>query len=142
MDKFDELWKLHPSERGKIIMYGKEQVSCRYHKSYLKTPEYDPEEKHSYMFSGFDNDKNNERLPDQVVPLLEFVNADQKNPYNQIVINWYENGQDYIAFHSDCTIGMRDFEDITIISLDNNSNDNNSRIFELKVKELTETPLY
>ncbi len=120
-DNFEELFALHPEERGQVILNKQETIvidSPRYHKSYGQTPPYDPIKKHSYMFTGLNNqDQRNDPLPALFQPFLDFVNENNPTPYNQVVVNWYANGEDYIACHSDCDDGMVDGYDIASITL-------------------------
>ena len=48
---YEELFSLHPVERGKVIMFGQEIISPRWHRSYLKTPKRDTKAKRSFMYS-------------------------------------------------------------------------------------------
>ncbi|NME71250.1 alpha-ketoglutarate-dependent dioxygenase AlkB [Flammeovirga aprica] len=114
---YGKLFGLHPVERGKVIMYGKEMTSSRWHQSYLKTPQHDIKAKRSYMYAGI---KPYEELPlpSEFQVYLDFVNEHEKeNKYNQAIVNWYADGSDFIAEHSDCQIGMKANAGISIISL-------------------------
>lgn len=87
---FDELWNLHPEKRSTIIMRGKEIEVPRWQESYGKDYYYSGklhighEISHSYF-------KN----------LLQFVQSHSKKNYQQILVNWYSNGDNYIGHHSD-----------------------------------------
>ena len=115
-NNFNILFNLHPTTRGKIIMFDKEVDSSRWHQSYLKTPKYDPNRKCSYMFSGIENNEYiNTPLPEEFTKYYNFMkNIDPK--YNQVVGNWYENKEDHIAFHSDCELGMINNAVVSILS--------------------------
>lgn len=39
------------------------------------------------------------------MPIYEYVKKIDER-YNQVIVNWYEDENDYIAPHSDCQIGM------------------------------------
>lgn len=57
-------------------------------------------------------------MPTPFQSFLDFLN--EKEPvdkYNQVIVNWYENGKDYIAPHSDCQNKMIPNAGITIITL-------------------------
>ena len=90
-EKFDEIWNLHPTERGTGIMFGKEVTFPRWQESFGR----------SYYFTG----KNHTSRPIDTHPfleeILEYVNSQESTTYDQILINWYENGLDYIGLHSD-----------------------------------------
>lgn len=53
--------------------------------------------------------------------------------FNQCIINWYPNNENYIAYHSDCTLGMIEKANIAIITL--TQNDTVHRIFQIKPKK-------
>lgn len=68
------------------------------------------------MFAGKDATSIRDPLPDAFLPFLEHVNRNGAD-YNQVVINWYKDGQDYTPQHSDCEEGMKESADIVIVSL-------------------------
>lgn len=117
-DHYQELFDLHPENRGKVILYNEEIQSSRWHRSYLETPVRNPDHsKTSYMYSGSDF-YDDLSLPHPFQPFLDFLNETQGNdPYNQVIVNWYANGNDYIAAHSDCRLGMQTEAEIAIITL-------------------------
>lgn len=87
----NELWALRPSEPNKITMYGKTIDTPRRFKVYGKT----------YKFNGM-ADEAEETIPDLVLPYLNIINI-MDNGYNSVLINWYEDGGEYIGYHSDKT---------------------------------------
>ena len=114
---FEALYDLHPQDKHKIIMYENEVPVFRYSKSYLNTPiNLDHTKTRSYMYSGLITDENTDPLPDLLVPFYDYIKTiDPK--YNQVICNWYENGKDYIASHSDCQRGMISNASVAILSL-------------------------
>lgn len=98
-------------------MHEKEVEVSRFSKSYLQTPN---NLKHtatrSYMYSGFDTSKNNEKLPYIFNSFYYFMKRED-NRYNQVIVNWYRNEEDFIAPHSDCQRGMVENSKISLISL-------------------------
>jgi len=118
-DNFNEMFDLHPKERHNIILRMEQVEVYRWQQSYLQTPpHYDVEvlKTKSYMFSGFDTSNNTIALPDHFKIYYHYIKS-QDNRYNQVVANWYKTGDDYIAYHSDCEIGMIPDAEITTISL-------------------------
>jgi alkylated DNA repair dioxygenase AlkB len=118
---FDELFALHPNERHRIISKtGEDYEVFRWQMSYLKTPDYNASEEyfktHNYMYSGLDTSKNNDDLPNLFAPFYEFAKK-QDDRYNQVVINWYDANNDYIAFHRDCQRKMLKDVPIMVITL-------------------------
>ncbi len=134
---YQELYDLHPENRGKVILYDEEIQSSRWHRSYLKTPVRNPNNtKSSYMYSGL-HFYDNLSLPLQFQPFLDFLNETQEqDPYNQVIANWYANGNDYIAAHSDCVVGMKKEADVAIIVFC--ANDRDARELQFIAKNLKE----
>lgn len=139
---FSEMFNLHPPERQKIIMYNKEVEVSRYQQSYLNTPSYTPNllKSRSYMYSGFDTSKNNTDLPAKFKKYLDFVNSLGRGIYNQVTINWYSDGSDYIALHSDCEEKLKHHSPIIIITL--NEHDTYLREFIIRSKFDNENVIY
>ena len=128
----------HPENKLKIIMFNTEIDTCRYQQSYLHTPEINEKyiKKHSYMYSGFDISKNNTDLPEIFKPYYEFMKA-KDDKYNQAIVNWYEDNNDYIAEHADCTRKMLPNGKISIITF--NKNVYESRILKVIPKKGTQS---
>ncbi|HUM53002.1 MAG TPA: alpha-ketoglutarate-dependent dioxygenase AlkB [Chitinophagales bacterium] len=118
-NQYRSLFNLHPNERGKVVMHDEEVQSPRWHKSYMHTPMLNLiHAKKSYMYSGKELIGNDLSLPNLFQPFLDFINKTERNDqYNQVIVNWYLNGQDYIAAHSDCQIDMKPNAEISIITL-------------------------
>jgi alkylated DNA repair dioxygenase AlkB len=115
---YQELFDLHPLQRGKIVSYHDAEIdSPRWHRSYLYQPERELHAKATYMYSGID------RFDDLALPLpfqkyLDFLNEKETTgKYNQVIANWYTDGEDFIAPHSDCQKGMLPDADIAILTL-------------------------
>jgi len=136
-EHYQELVDLHPQKRGKVILYDEEIQSSRWHRSYLKTPVRNPNNtKSSYMYSGSDF-YDDLSLPQLLQPFLDYLNEPQeKDKYNQVIANWYENGNDYIAAHSDCRVGMKPEAEIAIIIV--YANEEDARELQFISKNLTE----
>lgn len=118
LTNFDQMFNLHPPNKHKIIMYMKEVKVSRWQQCYLNTPKYELDilEKQSYMYSGYNTSKNNNELPELFQIYYDYITTFDKR-YNQVVANWYLDKNDYIAYHSDCEIGMIPNAEISIISL-------------------------
>lgn len=138
-DTFCDMWKLHPKEKHKIIMYEKEVEVNRYSQSYLHTPnDLSHTTKCSYMYSGYDTSNNNKDLPSEFKPYYEHM-LKKDNKYNQVIANWYEDGNDYIAPHSDCQKNMINDYIISILSLYPKKDEKDYRYLELTPKNHTIT---
>lgn len=89
-DTFERLWNLHPEELGKVTIYGKEINTPRWQQSYGKP----------YRFSGKDHEAQpiNDKY---LISLMDWVRSDSGIDYNQLMINWYKDGNHYIGKHSD-----------------------------------------
>ena len=116
--EFKTLWNLRPSTRTEV--YCKRlnggTPAHRFYKSYGIVPTR-RETASTYMFSGDGKASRNE-IPLELKPVMDFMNQNRspKEIYNQVVINWYEDGADYTPFHVDCLDGMRN-EEVAIVSL-------------------------
>ena len=87
------------------------------------------------MFCGSrDLTKINEPVPEAFKPFLDFMN-EGTTTYNQMVVNYYKDGSEFIPMHSDCKVGMVDDASITVIHLDNGEPDEPRRIFMLRARE-------
>lgn len=84
---FEQLWNLHPREYNTVIIYGKSINTPRYQQAYEKP----------YYFSG----KLHQALPLPNEYKCFYDWAKTRDPYNSVLINWYEHGQHYISKHSD-----------------------------------------
>jgi alkylated DNA repair dioxygenase AlkB len=116
-ENYQSLFEIHPLERGKVIMNNEEIVSPRWHRSYLHQPELGSTHKSSYMYSGIEGFEDL-ALPTPFQKFLDFLNQKEPlNKYNQVIANWYADGTDYIAKHSDCQKGMVPNADIKNITL-------------------------
>lgn len=114
---YQEMFDLHPIERGKVVMFGEEVNSPRWHRSYLKIPSHNIRKERSFMYSGKEFYKDLS-LPSKFQGYLDFLNKkEDQEKYNQVIVNWYADGNDFIAAHSDCQIGMKAGAGISIITL-------------------------
>lgn len=137
MKNFNEMFALHPEKKHKIIMFLEEVEVNRWQQSYLNTPSYEMNtlRTQSYMYSGFDVSNNNNQLPKKFQIYYDYMKSIDKK-YNQVVANWYQDKNDYIAYHADCEDGMIPNAEISIISLyENDVNDSeNYRTFSFMPK--------
>ena len=116
-DVYDRLFELRPSERGKVVLMGETKDSPRWHQSFLKTPEWDDDFAClSYMF-GSRKTSVDTPLPIELQPFLRHVNEGLRVPFNQVVVNWYEDGLDHTPSHTDCEKGMVPGAEIAILTL-------------------------
>lgn len=133
---FNIMWNLHPTEKHKVINTGEEIDAYRYSQSYLNTPSITESiisGNDSYMYSGFDTTNNSLELPEVFQPYYNYMKSiDVK--YNQVVANWYEDGKDYIAFHSDNQYNMISNPKVAIISF-YSYDETNFRDFYIKAKQ-------
>lgn len=87
---FDEIWNLHPETQHVIVIHNKAVKQPRYTQSYMR----------DYNYSG--TSAKAKELPKELEPLYE--QAKLYDPrFNQMLVNWYENGAHYIGAHSDDT---------------------------------------
>lgn len=133
---FDTLWNLHPKLKHTIVHNNKENAVYRYSQSYLQTPPIDDNyinKQHSYMYSGYDTEDNNNALPTEFEPYYNHMKSlDSK--YNQVIANWYEDKDDYIAYHSDCVYNMIPNAKISLLSFYDCDKINEDNIRRLIIK--------
>ena len=91
---FETLWSLKPEKRGVVRMFGKETEVARWQQAYDRP----------YYFSGMTHDAV--PLPKEFKPFLDELRASDYNDFcstgfNEVLVNWYEDGSDYIGPHSD-----------------------------------------
>lgn len=91
-DLYKDLWNLHPQDYAEIKIFGKTFQTPRWHQSYGK----------SYKFSGISH-KCSPIKHRYLKKLLNWVNSDNKTgaTCNQILVNWYRDGNHYMGEHSD-----------------------------------------
>lgn len=132
---YKELFQAHPQNETPILRYCKtkhewiETASHRWNQSYLKTPKKDLNVKESYMFSGLDDSTINDPLPAVFQPYYEYMQL-KDSKYNQVVLNWYDPTS-YIPRHTDCEAGMIKNHTISMLNI-NEHTDDTDRLFKLK----------
>lgn len=114
---FDRAFELHPGERDTIKINGKESKVPRWQQSYGEIHEAKP-------------------LPDIYQRLVEEILQETGGPKpNQFLVNWYQNGSDYIGAHSEderqMVRGPRGESTVYSVTL---QEDPGNRIFRLKPK--------
>jgi len=149
-DLLKNIIKTNNCNKSNVMVFNKdysnpkllEERTHRWFKSYLNTPNYDNNSNKSYMFGGLDKNEINDGLPKLYYPYYDYFKKINTR-YNQIVVNYYENNEDFIPMHRDWTYNMVPNYEITILTL-NNRNSNVNRIFtfeNIKTKELTSVEL-
>lgn len=86
---FEQLWDLHPEQYGQVRMMGK----------IVETPRWQQTYGHDYYYTGMLHHAL--PLPEPFKPFLDWANTLGYNEFNQVLINWYQDGQHYIGKHSD-----------------------------------------
>lgn len=102
---FDIFWNLHPADRSEIIMYGEPVKIPRFQQAYLR----------DYKFSG--TTSKIVELPSVFQPYLDYANTLGYGEFNSFLVNWYENGENYIGSHSDSAVGLVPGSPIITITL-------------------------
>lgn len=92
LQDFQELWNLRPEKSNTIFIFNKEIEIPRKQQCYGK----------SYNFSG------KEHVSLDIPPIIQYyidlaneIDEDKTNLFNMALVNWYENGNEYIGYHSD-----------------------------------------
>jgi alkylated DNA repair dioxygenase AlkB len=106
-EDFEALWEKHPDAFGKVNMMGRVIDTPRWQQSYLR----------AYNYTGMMHDPL--PLPEEFQCALDWANAlyPREWTFNQVLINWYENGLHYIGSHSDDTRQLVPHSPIVSISL-------------------------
>lgn len=88
--KFEDLWKLCPTERGTVYILG----------NLIETPRFTRSYGVDYAFAGTVSEGY--PLPDILVPLKKYIDNTFGNggKFN-VLVNWYPDGHSYIGKHSD-----------------------------------------
>ena len=87
---FQRIWNLHPDDYTIVKIYGKD----------IKTPRWQKSFGQSYYYSGYLH-KASPITDPFLLLILGTIQQDSKQPYQQMLINWYQDGQHYIGWHSD-----------------------------------------
>jgi alkylated DNA repair dioxygenase AlkB len=101
---FEHLWALRPPELGEVIIMGER----------LRTPRWQCSYNAGYFFSGLYHP--GEPLPEILAPYLRWANGLGLGEFNQVWVNWYQNGLHYIAKHRDGEPRMRPMSPIVSVS--------------------------
>ena len=88
---FNALYNLKPDSKDSITVFGKSIELPRYHRGFNK----------EYKLPGDLITIPGENLPSELQPFLEFVNTLGLGVFNQCLMNFYDDGEMYIGFHTD-----------------------------------------
>jgi len=118
---FAAIWALHPANYNQIKIYGKMVTMPRYTQTYLK----------NYTYSGVEHIAL--PLPDILQPFFEWANNLMDGmQFNQVLVNWYQDGSHYIGAHADNERQL--VRDYPIISISLGA----ERLFRIRDKETKE----
>lgn len=121
---FKKIWELHPIERSEIKIYGKIMKVPRFQKSYMR----------DYNFSGAIS--VSDPLPNILKPFLSWANKLGYGEFNQFLLNWYENGENYIGSHADDESQLLKNSAIITITLCEKGDFRTFRIRDIKTKTI------
>ena len=128
--EFEVLWNLHPEEKGKVKIMGKELETPRWQQSYLQ----------EYWFSRMNH--KSLPLPKEVQKYLDHANSFPYckemgvKSFNSGLLNWYKDGLMYIGSHSDDTgnLSLNKKKETLVWSISLQEEFGLSRIFRVKPK--------
>jgi alkylated DNA repair dioxygenase AlkB len=89
-EDYDRLWLMHPAQVNTIKIYGKETPLPRWDKVYG----------HDYNYSRTDH-KSEEMTDPSILRMVDWAQNDSGYIFGGIIMNWYQDGRDYIGKHSD-----------------------------------------
>jgi len=106
-DQFEELWNQHPEEKEKVIVFGKIYDMPRFVRTYGKDYTFSNVEHYADPLDAIIID-NKPFLSDAI----KYLEKHRNITYNQVLINWYQDGQHYIGAHSD---DEKQFDNYTVL---------------------------
>lgn len=123
-EEYKILWTSHPKERNEIFIFNK----------YYKVPRWQEAYGKNYFFSG--NTAIAKPITEQLKKYLNWANMNEiKNGrnggLNGILVNWYQDGEHYIGWHSDDESQLDKKAPIYTISL------GSTRTFRIREKKNT-----
>lgn len=130
-DEMNELWEMHPTEFKKLRIFNKEYDTPRWFQSYGQ----------SYKFSGHEYPAL--PIPEIIQKYLDYANSlpqyhgTSNAKFNMCLINWYEDGNHSIGYHSDdeTQIVKNKEGECEIFSISFGQ----TRLFKLQSKDKTDT---
>lgn len=124
-DNFETLWQLCPKERGKVMVFG-EKLTPRFQQSYIR----------DYTFSGIESKAI--PLPSVLEKYLKLVNSivEYGGGFNQVLANFYPDGNSYISSHADSTVQLIPDSPIVTITI---CQDREERTFRIRTKDTNKT---
>lgn len=134
------LKQLEPQDLGKVSVFNKETKSYelkpifRKYQSYGVSPSFQETGK-SYMFNN-----QSDLIPNELQSYLAFAQSLNPN-YNNIYVNWYDSGENYIEPHSDCTYQLIPNSTIIIINLNEGAYERTFKIQHKNGGEIREIKL-
>eukprot|EP00667_Euglena_gracilis_P019295 EG_transcript_20667 len=103
--QFEVLWALHPAEYGEVVIMGRLTPTPRWQQSFGL----------GYRFSG--RQHTAAPIPPLLEPLLAWASSLGLGPFNQVLLNWYQNGHHYIGKHRDDRTQLVPHSPVVSISL-------------------------
>jgi DNA oxidative demethylase len=93
-EQYQSLWDSHPVERNEIFIFNK----------YHKVPRWQQAYGQNYKFSG--NTSIAQPITEMLEKYINWANMNEKKQgriggLNGILVNWYQDGEHYIGWHSD-----------------------------------------
>ena len=103
---FERAWEQKPVDRGTLQMHGNTVTIPRWNQSYIRP----------YYFSGKLHPAA--PMPDAFLPLYEWTReCFSSEKFNQMLVNWYQDGNDYIGAHADAERDLVPHSPILSVSL-------------------------
>lgn len=118
---FDAMWNLHPEDHHQVMTPAGLKPIPRFQTSYLR----------DYAFSG-NVSKAPKELPKEFKPLLRWANNQGYGQFNQLLVNWYTDGNSYIGSHADQTKPLVNDSAVMTISLRSEEDEGPARKFRIR----------
>ena len=145
-ERFNEISSLSEGFEDEVIIFNKatqeyeNKKIFRQYKSFLTVPGFDPNTKKSYMFSGSRESTTSASVPSILEPFCSYLKAIDP-AYNQLVVNYYQDGAAYIEPHSDCTAKLLPQSDIAIITVNEGETERELTITARTEGSILQSPL-
>jgi alkylated DNA repair dioxygenase AlkB len=112
---WDRLWSLRPDQKRQVKVWNKVHDMPRWVEVYGR----------SYNFGGVNHEAV--PIPEDILPFLEFARDLTGCKYEGVLVNWYEDGNQYISKHRDNEKGLVAGSPIVSITLGHSN-----RVFRIR----------
>lgn len=119
---YNDLFEDFRGKKDSVVIFDKfknihkKKKIFRTYSVYGKIPDFDKGHKKSYMFGDSESGLASTSIPLILMPFMKYI-KEFDNRFNQIYVNFYADGSEYIESHTDCIKDMVGSAQIGIITL-------------------------